>query len=113
MLAFAAERPDPPGLEIRVNFGVFAGREATAAELDDLGRALLAHVQDVSIVSEQRHEMSEDAEAALHQVRIELDDDSLPAGGEARAELRGRVLEVTERWANDCIADRHVGAADL
>ena len=110
-LAFAAERGDPPGLEIRVNFGVFAGREATPAELDDLGRALLTHVRDVSIVSEQRHEISGEAEAALHQVRIELDDDALPADSESRAELRGRLLEVTERWAAEYIADRHVDVA--
>lgn len=113
MLAFAADRPDPPGLEIRVNFGVFAGREATPAEIDELARALLTHVEDVSIVSEQRHEIGGDVEAELHQVRVELDEQLLPPEREQRAELRGRLLELTERWAADCIADRHVEVSEL
>src|ERR671934_173124 len=32
-LAFVTRTHDVPGLEIRVNFGVFAGRDATPAEL--------------------------------------------------------------------------------
>ncbi|MDQ4095691.1 MAG: hypothetical protein M3174_05765, partial [Actinomycetota bacterium] len=56
-IAFATS-PDRPALEIRVNFGVFAGRDATPAELDELARALLAEVGEVSIVAEQRHEVT-------------------------------------------------------
>ena len=96
-----------------MNFGVFAGREATPAEIDELARSLLAHVEDVSIVSEQRHEVGGETEAELHQVRIELDEELLPSEPEARAELRGRLLELTERWAADCIADRHVEVSEL
>ncbi len=39
LIAFVATA-EPEALEIRVNFGVFAGREATAAELDELAHAL-------------------------------------------------------------------------
>ena len=38
-IAFVARAATAPELEIRINFGVFAGREATPAELDALGRA--------------------------------------------------------------------------
>ena len=111
-IAFAAER-DAPGLEILVNFGVFAGREATSAELDELAKAALAHVDDVSVVSEQRLEVGDGVEAVLHQVRLELDDDVLPAEAAARHELRGRLLELAERWARDCIAERHADVAEI
>ena len=43
-LAFYQRQPEPPGLEIRVNFGIFAGRAATAAEIDELAQALLTKV---------------------------------------------------------------------
>jgi hypothetical protein len=33
-LAFATRTFEPPALEIRVNFGMFAGREATPAEIN-------------------------------------------------------------------------------
>ena len=49
--AFVADRTDPPGLEIRVNFGVFAGRDATAAEIDALASHLLDKVSEVAIVA--------------------------------------------------------------
>ena len=54
-IAFVSEISEPPGLEIRVNFGVFAGREATPAEVDELAKALVPEVGEVSIVAEQRH----------------------------------------------------------
>jgi len=66
VIAFASQQ-EPAGLEIRVNFGVFAGRDATAAELEELGKLLVPEAGEVSIVGEQRHEISEDAEIVLHQ----------------------------------------------
>ena len=110
-LEFAAEIGDPPGLEIRVNFGVFAGRDATAAEVDELAKTLVPEVGEVSIVAEQRHEVSEDVEASLHQVRIEVGEDQLPPAGSERDVLTGRLLERAERWAEACIADRHAEIA--
>jgi len=61
LIAFPASA-DADRLDIRVNFGVFAGREATAAELDDLARELVLEVGEVSIVAEQRHEAGGDVE---------------------------------------------------
>lgn len=107
-IAFAVRTHDPPGLEIRINFGMFAGREATAAEIDELGKELLARVREVSIISEERHEIAGRSEIQLHQVRVEVSTDDLPEDGHELDELRGRLLEVSERWARACIAERHV-----
>ncbi len=54
-MAFAADEREPPAIEVRVNFGVYAGREATLAEIDRLAAWLLDEVGEVSIISEQRH----------------------------------------------------------
>ena len=107
-LAFAVHEHEPPGLEVRVNFGIFAGREATPAEIDDLASQLLEKIGSVSIVSEERHEIDSHSEAAVHQVRIEVDSESLPEDRSRREELAGRLIETAERWAHACIADRHV-----
>ena len=107
-LAFAVHEHEPPALEVRVNFGMFAGREATPAEIDDLAAQLLEKVGSVSIVSEERHEIDSHSEAAVHQVRIEVPSDSLPEDRTRREELAGRLIETAERWAGACIADRHV-----
>ncbi len=113
VLAFAAERPDPPGLEIRVNFGVFAGRDATPAEIDDLAAALLEQVGAVSIVSEERHEIDERSEASIHQVRIEIGAESLPADPREIEQLGARVVAAAEQWAESCIAERHAEVSEL
>ena len=112
-IAFCAREHEVPGLEVRVNFGVFAGREATAAEIDELARALVPKVEDVSIVSEQRHEIGGDTEAALHQVRIEVAAEQLPANRDERERICGRLLEATERWALECIEERHAEVSEL
>jgi hypothetical protein len=113
VIAFRELESNPPGLEIRVNFGIFAGREATPAEIDELAAALLPELHDVSIVSEQRHEISEDVEAALHQVRIEVDEDQLPAEEDLRDDLADRLVESAERWAMACIAERHAEVTEI
>jgi hypothetical protein len=82
--------------DIRVNFGVFAGRDATQAEIDDLAHTLLADVEAVTIVAEQRFIVDRDVEASVHQIRIDLD------GGAAE-----RPLLIAERWAEACVAERH------
>ena len=112
-IAFAADSQEPPGIEIRVNFGIFAGREATPAEIDELARELLPRVGEVSIVAEERHEIGAESEASLHQVRIEIDETKLPADVHERDELRGRLLEIAERWAHACIEERHAEVSEL
>ena len=83
--------------DIRVNFGMFAGREATQAEIDDLARDLLSQVEAITIVAEQRTVADRDMEASVHQIRIELDGEDDPQ----------RPLLIAERWAEACVAERH------
>jgi len=108
-MAFTVQGHDPPAIEIRVNFGVFAGREATPAEIDRLAEWLLDEVGEVSIISEERHEIDAHVEASVHQVRIEVASDLVPAEGPERQALEGRILERAEYWARACVAERHIG----
>jgi hypothetical protein len=112
-LAFCVREVEPPGVEVRVNFGVFAGRAATPAEIDDLARELLPRVGEVAIVSEERHEIAQGSEAALNLVRVEIAPRQLPDDGREVDELCGRLVETAERWAQSCIADRHADVAEL
>ena len=82
--------------DIRINFGMFAGREATRAEIDDLAKALLDEVDAVTIVAEQRTIADHEMEASVHQIRIELSEDDLQ-----------RPLLIAEQWAEACVAERH------
>ena len=85
--------------EIRVNFGVITGREVTAAEIDELARELSTRVDAFSIVAEQRYEFAGDVEATVHQVKIEVEKP-------IEVEFRGRLVEIVERWADACAAER-------
>jgi hypothetical protein len=93
-LVFANETFD--GTELVVNFGVHAGREATQAEIDRLAKTLLDEVESFAVVSENRYSFDREAEASVHQVRVEL-----PAG---RANTL--LTSTVEAWARDCIAER-------
>ena len=82
--------------DIRVNFGVFAGRDATQAEIDDLAKDLLDEVSAVTIVAEQRTVADREMEASVHQIRVELGDDDPQ-----------RPLLLAAQWAEACVAERH------
>ena len=112
-LAFRNAEYEPPGLEIRVNFGIFAGREATPAEIDELARLLVPEVGDVSIVSEQRHEIGDHVEAALHQVRIEVAGDHVPSDDDQLDVLAERLLDRARFWARACIGERHAEVTEF
>ncbi len=90
-IAFLADDGD-----IRVNFGIFAGRDATAAEVDELAHTLLDQVRSVTVVAENRFVVDREMEASVHQIRIEP--------GEADP---ADILPVAEQWASACIAERH------
>jgi hypothetical protein len=111
-MAFVVARREPPALEVRVNFGVFAGREATPAEIDRLAEWLLDEVGEVSIISEERHEIDAHVEASVHQVRIEVASDRVPAEGPERDAVAQRILERAEHWARLCVSERHAEIAD-
>ena len=113
ILAFPVRHPEAPGLEIRVNFGMFAGREATAAEIQDLGAALLPEIGNAEIAAETRFEIGPVSEADVHQVRIEIPQDALPVDDFQIGELAGRLVAVAESWARGCIAERHAEVSEL
>jgi hypothetical protein len=112
VIAFAVDQ-DPSGLEIRVNFGVFAGRDATSAELEELGKLLVPEAGEVSIVGEQRHEISGDAEVVLHQVRVSVSPEIVPDDPAERKELCERLVTLAEIWARQCINERRSEITDL
>jgi hypothetical protein len=107
-IAFATHVHDEPAVEVRVNFGMLAGREATPAEIDGLAAVLLKAAPQVSIISEQRREIGADVEASLHQVRIELEHGVVDDQPAALDSLERALVEAAERWAIDCAAARHV-----
>src|ERR1044071_3261181 len=98
-IAFCVRDPETAETEVRVNFGVFAGRNATQAEIDDLARILQGEVDAFSIVAEERHEFGDSSEASVRQVVIEV-------GGNADDALCERLVEIAERWAAECIHAR-------
>jgi hypothetical protein len=95
---------DEPGIEVRVNFGVFAGRHATPAEIDELAMALRDFVPSFSVVSEERHEFGDAVEASVHQVVVELPRDVV---GEEPELLAQKIVFAANGWALECIAARH------
>jgi hypothetical protein len=97
-LAFAAKTDGRPG--IVVNFGIYAGREATPAEIERLGIELLESVASVEIVCERRESFGPDRRAELYQVRVELPGHD---AGEASA-----LLPAVEAWAQNCISERRL-----
>lgn len=102
LIAFVT-RSDPSTLEITVNFGVFAGREATPAELDELAHMIVRDFGHASVVGEHRHEVGREAEAAVYQVRVEIPDG---VDGE-------RIAAASAAWAMACVDDRHAEVSEL
>jgi hypothetical protein len=94
--------PTTSPLEVRVNFGLLTGREATPAELDDLAGRLVPLLGSVSLIAEHRQETDGRAETELHQVRIDL-----AAGAPAE-----EVVPVAEQWLEDCFESRHAEVAE-
>lgn len=111
-IAFPVHGREPPAIEVRVNFGVFAGRAATPAEIDRLAEWLLDEVGEVSIISEERHEIDAHVEASVHQVRIEVASDRVPSEDAERRQIEERILERAEHWARLCVSERHAEIAD-
>jgi hypothetical protein len=82
--------------DIRINFGLFAGRDATQAEIDELAHTLLEELESVTIVAEQRTVRDRDMEVLVHQIRIEPGDGNIPA-----------IVALAAAWAEACITERH------
>jgi hypothetical protein len=109
-IAFCVREHDDPALEVRINFGVFAGRHVTNAEIDRLAHALRDEVASFAIVGEERHEFGGDVEASIHQVVIEIDREN--ATGDLGA-LCDRIIALVDTWAADCFETRHADVSEL
>ena len=95
---------EEPGIEVRVNFGVFAGRNATPAEIEELALALRETLPSFAIVSEERHEFGDSVEASVHQVVVEVPQEIVDEEPQLLAE---RIVFAANCWALECIAARH------
>jgi hypothetical protein len=103
-ISLLVRRHDEPGVEIRVNFGVFAGRHATPAEIDELALALRDFLPSFAIVSEERHEFGDAVEASVHQVVVEVPQEHAGPDPDVLAE---QIVLAANGWALECIAARH------
>ena len=103
-ISLLVREQEEPGIEVRVNFGVFAGRHATPAEIDELALALRDFVPSFAIVSENRHEFGDAVEASVHQVVVEVPQE---IAGEERKLLAEQIVFAANGWALECIASRH------
>jgi hypothetical protein len=103
-VALRVRTHEEPAIEVRVNFGVFAGRTATPAEIDDLAARVSDLVPAFAIVAEERHEFGGAVEAAVHQVVVEV-----PRGhaGPSADVLAERIVLEANGWALECIESRH------
>ncbi len=110
-IAFLAEPREPAAIEVRVNFGIFAGRPVTPAEIDELARALLQEVGSVSVIAEERHEIDANVEVSVHQVRVEIAADAIAKGTDV-GEAAGRAVTIAEHWAEGCVSERHAEISD-
>jgi len=102
-LAFCVRDRVVPAVEIRVNFGVFAGRNASQAEIEELARSLRDEVESFSITAEERHAFGGSREAVVRQVVVEVPS---PYAGAVPNELADRIVSIAEQWAGRCIHER-------
>ena len=102
-VALRVRTHEEPGIEVRINFGVFAGRTATPAEIDELAGRLSELLPAFAIVAEERHEFAHAVEASVHQVVVEVPREH--AGPEADV-LAERIVLEANGWALDCIEAR-------
>ena len=103
-VAFRVREYERPDIEVRVNFGVYASRGATPAEIDDLARTLRSEVDAFTIFGEERHEFEGDVEASLHQVVITV--------AKGSDDLAAVIVYIATRWAEACFAARHSDLSD-
>ena len=108
-ISLLVRKQEEPGIEVRVNFGVFAGRHATPAEIDELALALRDFAPSFAIVSEVRHEFGGAVEASVHQVVVEVPQEQTGKEADVMAE---QIVLAANGWALECIASRH-GAGEL
>jgi hypothetical protein len=106
-VAFATSDRTSPAIQIRVNFGIVAGREATPAEIDTLARNLLQIVKDVSIIAEQHYEIGHGGEAVVHLINVEVDLKDLRDSSVDVGVVTSELIDAATHWAEACAEERH------
>jgi hypothetical protein len=99
-VAFRVRGPEEGACTVRVNFGLYAGRNASQAEIEDLARSLSTVLDSFAIVAEERHEFGGSVETAIRQTVIEIPEDGAADNVDV---LCQRVVAGAEAWAADCI----------
>ncbi len=102
-VALHVRTQEKPGIEVRINFGVFAGRMVTPAEIDELARRVSDLVPAFAIVAEERHEFGGAVEASVHQVVVEVPREHADPEADVLAE---RIVLEANGWALECIESR-------
>ena len=101
-------------LELTVNFGIFAGRETSRADIDRLGEMLLAFVSGVTLFAGHRYEFAQgSAESVAYEVKIHFPPFILPTEKGELEPLVDMLLETARRWARDCAATAPAEGEDL
>jgi hypothetical protein len=111
-IAFAVGRPETPGLEVRVNFGIWAGREATPAEIEELAQELLPELGELTILAERRYEFDRHSGAELHQVCVVVPPERLPWDEDEVERLRELIVGRAEHWARASAERRHADVSE-
>ena len=101
---------DEPGIEVRVNFGVFAGRHATPAEIDELALAL----QRARRRRSRSWRRSGTSSATPSRRRCTRSSSRCRGRTPATSPtfLAEQIVLAANGWALECIASRH-GAGEL
>jgi hypothetical protein len=103
-VALRVRSHEEPEIEVRINFGVFAGRTVTPAEIDELARQVSSLVPAFAIVAEERHEFGGAVEASVHQVVVEVPREHVDPEADVLAE---RIVLEANGWVLECIESRH------
>jgi hypothetical protein len=101
-------------LQLSVNFGLFAGRDASHDDIDKLGEALLGLVSGVTLFAGRRYEFSHGtAEVAAYEVEIRFPNYILPTDSTEHDALVRNLLETATVWAHECAATPPAEGEDL
>jgi hypothetical protein len=101
-------------LEIIVNFGVIAGRDASRKEIERLAEQLTPLVSGVTVIAAHRYEFAVgDAEVCACEVSARFDDVLLPVDRAERETLVGELLATIDLWARNTAATPPAAGEDL
>ena len=88
-------------LEITINFGVMAGRDAAREDINMLGEQLMLFVPSVTLFAGRRYEFAAGAaKVAASEVHARFDEAVLPADRAGREVLIEELLAATSAWAH-------------